>query len=104
MGVVGGATQKSPALRGFIARRPCGLPGWGLAINVGVEKPPNHALVLRVVFRGLGLEELDALLAQSQSYLHTFFTKCQVSRRREEVRDNLNLAKGFIGVFDFSSG
>ena len=40
---------KSPALRGFIARLPCGLPGWGLAINVSVEKPTNHALVLSVM-------------------------------------------------------
>jgi hypothetical protein len=40
---------RSPALRGFIAQRPCGLPGWGLSINIRVEKPPNHALVLGVM-------------------------------------------------------
>ena len=43
-------TWKSPALSGLIALRPRGLPGWVLTINISVEKPPNHALVLRVMF------------------------------------------------------
>jgi len=74
-----------------------------LAINISVEKPANHALVLSVMLCSLRLEELDTLLAQSQRYFHTFFTKCQFGRRREKVWNHLNLAKGFIGVFDPSS-
>lgn len=76
-------------------------PAWGLGIDIGVDEPANHALVLSVMLCSLRLEELDTLLAQSQGYFHVFFTKCQFGRRREEVRNHLNLAKGFIGVFDF---
>jgi hypothetical protein len=101
---MGYLTWESPALRGFIAQRPCGLPGWGLGINICVDQPTNHALVLSVMLGRLGLEELDALPAQSKSHFHSFFTKRQFRRGGEEVGNHLNLSKGFIGVFDFSSG
>ncbi|MBP9714033.1 MAG: hypothetical protein KBD60_10125 [Sterolibacterium sp.] len=85
----------------FISQYRSGLTGW-LGRQHRHEKPPYHALVLRVVFRGLRLEELNALFAQSQRYLHAFLTKCQFSRGRKKVRNYLNLAKRFIGVLDFS--
>ena len=46
-------------------------PAWplGLSINVSVKKPTYHALVLGVMLRGFGLEELDTFFAQSQSNL-----------------------------------
>ncbi len=89
----------SPGVRGTIAQRPCGP--LGLAIEKSVDKPANHSLVPGAMLCSLRIDELDALLAQRQGYLHTLFTKCQFGRRREEVGNHLNLPEGFIGVFDF---
>ena len=49
-----------------------------MGINIRVKKPSNHALVLRVMLCGLGLEELDTFLAQSQSNFDTFLAKSQL--------------------------
>jgi hypothetical protein len=76
----------------------------GLGINISVDEPANHALVLRVMLRGLGLEKLDALSAQRQRHLYAFLTKCQLGWRGKEVGDDPNLAKGFVGVPDLRFG
>jgi hypothetical protein len=47
----------------------------GLRIHVRVKQPSDHALILRVMLRSLGLEELDALLAQSEGYFYPVFAK-----------------------------
>ena len=41
--------------------------------GVRIEKTANHPLVLRVVPRGLTLEELDAALAQGKRHLDAVF-------------------------------
>jgi hypothetical protein len=57
-----------------------------------------------MVFCRLGLEELNALLAQGKRDFHTFFTECQLLGRREKISNNLDLAKWLICLCDFSSG
>ena len=56
-----------------------------------------------MVFRGLGFEELNALLAQGHGHLHPFLPKGQFFGWGEKVLNDLGL-DGLIGVFDFSSG
>jgi hypothetical protein len=73
----------------------------GLGVHVGVEKATDHALVLGVVFRGLGLEEVDALAAEGQRDLHTLFAESQLGGRGQEVRNDLDRAQGLIRVFGF---
>ena len=50
--------------------------------GVFIEKPSDHALVLRVVLLSLTLEEVDAALAQCDSDLHSFFSKDKILRSR----------------------
>ena len=66
-----------------------------------VEKPTNHALVLRVVLCRLALEELHAAFAQSESDLDAFLSKDEIFWGRQKVRHDLGLAQGLIGVLDF---
>jgi hypothetical protein len=49
-----------------------------MGINIRVEKPANHALVLCVMLCGLGLEKLDTFLAQSQSNFDALLTEGQL--------------------------
>jgi hypothetical protein len=46
-----------------------------MMLGIGIEQPPNHALVLRVMFAGFSLEELDASLAQRDGYFDPFVPK-----------------------------
>jgi hypothetical protein len=55
-------------------------------------------LILGVVFGGLRLEELDALLAQGDSDLDALLPKYKVIGRREKVRNYLEIAQRLIGV------
>jgi hypothetical protein len=68
---------------------------------VSVEQPPDHALVLSVMFPGLALEELDASLAQCDSDLDAFIPKDEFLWPRKEVRNDLEVSERFVGVFDF---
>ena len=70
-------------------------------INVGIQQPPNHALILGAVFSGLRLEELDALLAQGDSDLDAFLPKYKVIGRREKIRNYLEIAQRLICVAYF---
>ena len=72
-----------------------------LRFDIGIEKPTNHALILRMVARCFGFEEFDTLLAQCQRDCYSLFAKSQLGRRRKKVWDNANLAQRFIGIFDF---
>src|SRR6266567_9054414 len=89
-------------LRALPARPPhVWVPRLLVMLRVRVEQPPNHALILRVVLRGLPFEELDAALAQRQGDLDALFAKHEVLRRRQEVRHHLELAQRLIRVSYF---
>jgi len=60
-----------------------------VAVRIGIEKPPDHSLILRVVLPSLALEKLDATLAQGESDLDSLVPKGQVLRARKEVRNYL---------------
>ncbi len=75
-----------------------------MGINIRIKKPTNHALILRVMLRGLGLEKFNALFAQCQSDLYALLAESQLAWRRKKVWNHLSLAKGFICVFYFSCG
>ena len=68
---------------------------------VNLEQPPDHALVLSVIFSGLALEELDASVAQCGSDLDAFIPKDEILRPRKEVRNDLEVSERFVGVLDF---
>lgn len=70
-------------------------------LRIGVEQSPDHALVLGVMFPRLALEELDASLAQRNGHLHALVPKDELLGPRQEVRNDLQTAEGFIRVFDF---
>ena len=72
-----------------------------MVLGVSIEKTPDHPLILGVVLLCLGLEELDATLAQGQRYLDSFIPKDQVLRTRKKVGNNFKLSEGFVCVFYF---
>lgn len=72
-----------------------------MGINIRVQKPANHALVLGVMLRGFGLKKLDTLFAQSQRHFDTLLTKSQLGRGGKKVWNHLCLAQGFICVLYF---
>ena len=72
-----------------------------MRIDVRIQQTPDHALILRAVFRCFRLEEIDASLAECERYLDTFFAKCEMGRRWQEIGDNLDLSNGLIRVNGF---
>jgi hypothetical protein len=72
-----------------------------MMLRIGIEEPPDHTLILRVMFPRLTLEELDASLAQRNSDLDAFVPKNQFLGPREEVRNDLEVSERFLGVLDF---
>jgi hypothetical protein len=60
-----------------------------MGIPVSIEQPTNHALVLSVVFRSLGLEELDTLLTQGDGDFDAFLPKREFIRGRQKVGNHL---------------
>jgi len=72
-----------------------------MVFGVSIEKTPDHALILGVVLLCLGLEELDATLAQSKRYFDSIIPKDQILRTRKEVGNNFKLSEGLVCVFDF---
>lgn len=46
-----------------------------MSVTVRIEQPTDHALILSMVFRCFGLEELDTLFAQGDSDFDAFFPK-----------------------------
>src|SRR5713226_2101819 len=69
--------------------------------GVRVQQPPDHALVLRVVLARLVLEKLDAALAQRDRHLDAFVPEYEILGTRQEVRNDLEVAEGFVGVPNF---
>ena len=72
-----------------------------MVLSIGVEKPSDHSLILRVVPSGLTLKKLDATFAQGNRYLHPFLLKYEILRTRKKVRNDLEVSDGFVGVFYF---
>ena len=70
-------------------------------LSIGVEKPPNHTLVLRVVLSRLVLEELHATLTQRDSNFDALFPENQVFRSRQEITNDLEVAERLVCVPDF---
>ena len=72
-----------------------------MMLCIGVEQSPDHTLVLSVMFPGLALEEVDASFAQRDGNLDAFIPKDEILRPRKEVRNDLEVSEGFVGVLDF---
>ena len=72
-----------------------------MVLCISVEKPPDHSLILGIMFLRLTFEELDAAFAQGERYLDSFIPKDQVFRAGKKVGNNLKLSEGLVGVFDF---
>ena len=70
-------------------------------LRIGVEQPPDHALVLSVMFPGLALEELDASFAQRDGDFDSCIPKDEFLRSGKEVRNDLEVSEGFVCVLDF---
>ena len=68
---------------------------------VSVKKSADHALVLRVMFPGLALEELDAPLAQRDRDFDPLIPKDKLFRAREKVRNDSEASERFVRVLDF---
>jgi hypothetical protein len=66
--------------------------GHEMRLDVGIEKPANHALVPSMVPCCFGLEDFDRLLAQGQRNFDTLLTKSQIGWRRWKIWDHANLA------------
>ena len=69
--------------------------------SVGVEKPPDHSLILRIVLSCLALKKIDAPLAQGNSDLDAFISKDQVFRPGQEVGNDREVSEGLVRVIDF---
>jgi hypothetical protein len=70
-------------------------------LRIGIEQPPDHALVPRVIFPRLTFEELDASLAQSNSDLDAFVSKNQVLWSGKKVRNDLQVSDWFVGISNY---
>jgi len=70
-------------------------------LGIGVEQPPNHSLILGVVFLRLDLEKIDATLAQRNSDLDPFVLKNKILRTGKKVSDDPGVSDRFVRIFDF---
>jgi hypothetical protein len=72
-----------------------------VVLGVGVEQPPNHSLVLRVMLARFGFEEIDAALAQGDRHLDALVAEDEILWRWKEVRNDPQLSQWFVGIPDF---
>ena len=72
-----------------------------MMLRIGIEQPPDHALVLGVMLPRLTFEELDTSLAQRNGDLHAFVPKNQFLWPWKKVRNDREVSERFVGVFDF---
>jgi hypothetical protein len=72
-----------------------------MILRISIEQPPDHTLILRVMFPRLTLEELDTSLARCNRDLDAFVPKNELLGPREEIRNDLEIAERFVGVLDF---
>src|SRR5258706_7492327 len=69
-------------------------------LDIRIEKPADHALVLQAPLLRFRLEKVDALGAQGDGYFDSVLLENEPVRRREEIGDDPNL-HGFIGIANF---
>lgn len=72
-----------------------------MMLCIGIKQPPDHALILCMMFPCLALEEFNASSAQRNGNFDSFVPKDEVFRPRKEVRNDLEIAERFVGVLDF---
>ena len=72
-----------------------------MGIHIRIEQLSDHSLVLRLVFGRMRLEKLNASLAQSNSYLYAFITKCKLVGWGKKIWYNPILSQRFIRVLCF---
>ena len=70
-------------------------------LGIGVEKPPNHALILGVVLLCLDLEEVDATLAQCDGDFDPFVLKYKILMSGKKISDDLGASERLVRVLDF---
>lgn len=70
-------------------------------LGIGIEQPPDHALVLGVMFAGFSLEVLDASLAQRNGHFDSFVPKDEFFWPRQEIRNDSKVSEKFVRVFYF---
>lgn len=63
-----------------------------MMLGIGVEQPPDHPLILRVVLLRLGFEEFDATPGQGDGDLDPFILKYKILRPGEKISDDLGVA------------
>jgi hypothetical protein len=71
-----------------------------VVFRVGIEEPPYHSLISRVVLSRLVLEEVNAPLAQCDRDLDPLVPEDQIFRRRKEVANDFQLSDRFISISD----
>jgi hypothetical protein len=59
-----------------------------MMLGIGVEQPPDHALVLRMMLAGFPLEEIDASLAQRDGHFDSFLPKDEFLGASQEIRND----------------
>ena len=64
-----------------------------MMLGIGVEQPPDHPLILRVVSLRLGLKEFNTALAQSDGDFDPFVLKHKILRSGQEVSDDLGVSQ-----------
>jgi hypothetical protein len=69
-------------------------------LRIGVKKPPNHSLILRVVLPRLPFEEFNAALAQRDRDLDALIPEDEILRSRKEVTNDLQSPERLICVSD----
>ena len=71
-----------------------------MPLGIGVEKAPDHSLILRVVFPRRVFEELDAALAERDRDLDSLVPKDELFRSRQEIRNDSQLPEWLTSVSD----
>jgi hypothetical protein len=72
-----------------------------MMLRVGVQEPPDHALILRVVPARFGLEEIHTAFAQGNGDLDPLVPEDQILRAGKKVRNDPWVSEGFVRVPDF---
>ena len=70
-------------------------------LGVGIEKPADHTLILRVVLLRLSLEKLDAALAQGERNFYTLVPKGEILGPWKKIRNDLRASEWFVRVSCF---
>src|SRR5260221_10179677 len=89
--------------RGALSRRPQRASGRSprMMLRVSVQKPPDYALVLRVVPARFGLEEIHAAFAQRDGDLDPLVPEDEILGAGKKVRNDPWVSEGFVRVSDF---